>query len=521
MFACIHGSSLPETPSLADFAYSFSPLLEETAANTVVIDTAGCELIFGSAYELANEIVNSARNARDLGGLGCGVNVALAGNPEAAILAARFFDGITYIAPGEELTALGELPVERLRPESQLSPKSKVQSPKSKKSNSIEKTLDVGRWTLDEPEQTLDVGRWTMDDQRVQEIFETLRLWGVRTLRDFAELPTTGVAERLGQEGIRLQQLATGKTERHLKLRQPALVFENSIELEHALAELEPLSFIFARLLNQLCANLNAYALATNEITVQLKLEDQTLHERKLNLPYPMRDHKVFLKLLLLDTEIHPPGLPVVGVRIAFEPVKPREHQNGLFIPLSPHPEKLELILARLAKLVGAENSGSPELIDTHRPSAFRMKKFSLKEKERRRKRNPQSAIRNPQFEIRNPQSAVRNPQFEIRNSKFLLGFRVFRPPLRAMVDAGRGYPTRVTAWGANQSLHGKVVRLGGPWRTTGDWWRADSWARDEWDVAVENGSGKSEQTDSPLQILCRLYREIRSGEWFVEGTYD
>jgi len=48
-------------------------------------------------------------------------------------------------------------------------------------------------------------------------------------------------------------------------------VFENSLELEYPLSELEPLSFILARLLNQLCARLNAYALATNELHLSLE----------------------------------------------------------------------------------------------------------------------------------------------------------------------------------------------------------------------------------------------------------
>lgn len=471
MFACIHGQSLPVTPSLADFAYAFSPLVEETSIDTVVIDTEGCELLFGSAYELANEIVNCAQKGPRAGGLGCTVNVALAGNPEAAIQAAKFFEGITYIAPGEELSALGDLPIEALCPE--LSPKSKDQSPKEDRKRA----------------------------EAIQGIFATLRMWGVRTFRDFAALPTPGVAVRLGQEGVRLQQLAGGQTERHLKLRQPAPVFENSFELDHPIADLEPLSFIFARLLNQLCANLNAYALATNEITAQMKLTDHTTHERKLNLPYPMRDHKILLKLMLFDTEMNPPSAPLIGVTIACEPVKPRVLQNGLFVPLAPQPEKLELTLARLAKLVGAESIGSPEVLDTNRPGAFRIKKFTLKENPRYRRK-----------EI---------PKSEIRNSQSVQGFRVFRPPLRAIVEAGRGYPTQVTAWGANKSVHGKVVRLGGPWRTTGDWWRSDSWARDEWDVAIENRSRVDQTGTAPLQILCRIYRELNSNSWFVEGIYD
>jgi protein ImuB len=468
MFACIHSQNLPNTPSLADFAYAFSPLVEETSADTVVIDTEGCELLFGSAYELANEIVNCAQKASRAGGLGCKVNVALARNPDAAIQAARCLEGITYIAPGEELAALGDLPVEALCP-----------------------TLDVGYLTLDDRKRA----------EEIQGIFATLRMWGVRTFRDFAALPTTGVAVRLGQEGVRLQQLAGGQTERHLKLRQPAPVFENSFELEHPIAELEPLSFIFARLLNQLCANLNAYALATNEIRVQMKLTDHTIHERKLNLPYPLRDHKVLLKLVLFDTEMHPPAAPLIGVTIACESVKPRMLQNGLFVPLAPQPEKLELTLARLAKLVGAENLGSPEVLDTNRPGAFQIKKFSLKENLKPK--------------------GKKIPKPEIRNSQSVQGFRVFRPPLRAIVEAGRGYPTQVTAWGANKSVHGKVVRLGGPWRTTGDWWRSDSWARDEWDVAIENRSRVDQTGAAPLQILCRIYRELNSDSWFVEGIYD
>ncbi len=103
------------------------------------------------------------------------------------------------------------------------------------------------------------------------------------------------------------------------------------------------------------------------------------------------------------------------------------------------------------------------------------------------------------------------------------MAFRFFRPPLRALVQAAQGYPTQLSAWGANQSVHGKVVRLAGPWRTSGDWWRSDRWARDEWDVAIESRDNKSlgGYTNDSLQVLYRIYRELRSDSWFVEGIYD
>jgi protein ImuB len=377
----------------------------------------------------------------------------VAANPDAAIHAATHLQGITYVSPGEELTCLAEFPID-----------------------------------------ALDYSLIKLERKAVAEILETLRLWGVRSFAEFASLPITGVSERLGQAGIKLQQLAAGRTERHLHVKQPAPVFAYALELEHAITELEPLSFIFARLLHQLCAALNAYALATNEVHVRLQLENQTAHERKLSLPHPMRDHKVLLKLLLLDTEMHPPSAAVRSVSISCEPVKPRVLQNGLFVPLAPAPDKLELTLARLAKLVGEENIGSPAVLDTHRPDAFSVNRFTLVTKSEFRKRRKTAKRQSPIAR------------------QACLGFRIFRPPLRAVVQADQGWPMQVSAWGKQRSVYGKVVSVAGPWRTTGDWWRNDRWARDEWDVTLER---------SGQQTLYRIYRELKTENWFVEGNYD
>ena len=454
MFACVHAPNLSPALSLREFAYSFSPIIEEIRADTVAIDVDGCELLFGSAYELANEVAVRARQARTHGGLETTVNVAIAANPDAAIHAATRLKGITFVSTGDELTCLGEFPVDHL-----------------------------------------DYSLVNIEKKVAGDILETLKLWGIRTFADLASLPAAGVSERLGQEGIKLQQLAAGQTERQLRVKQPEPVFANSIELEHALSELEPLSFIFARLLHQICAALDAYALATNELSIAMKLTDQTTHERKLSLPHPMRDHKVFLKLLLLDTEMHPPQAAVRAISMSCEPVKPRVLQNGLFVPLAPAPDKLELTLARLAKLVGEENVGSPVLLDTHRPDAFSIKRFTLQTDSAVRKRRSKD----------NRQPAIGN--------RLVSGFRMFRPPLRAIVQADQGWPTQVSAWSKQRSVYGKVVDVAGPWRTTGDWWRDDRWARDEWDVTIESGSKTNAQ--------YRIYRDLNSRNWFVEGNYD
>ena len=509
MFACVYSPNLENYAALMNCAFAFSPLVEETAENTVVLDIEGCELLFGSPREIAKEI------ARQAAKLGLKANVATAQNPDAAIHAARCFSGVTVIAPGKEAKRLGDLPLE-----------------------------------------ALDATLARVESDRAAEILETLGLWGIHSFREFAALPEVGVSERLGPEGVRLQKLARGESERPLLLSKPAPGFEKSIELDDPIELLEPLSFILARLLNQLCANLQAHGLAVDELRFRLKLEDKTEHERAIRLPFPMRDSRVFLKLLLLDIESHPPQLAIVAVLIACEPAKPRSIQNGLFQPLAPEPEKLELTLARLARLVGESNVGSPELVDTHRPGAFRIKRFIVKresgrktprgrqgewetgrggegergrrgEREKGRKgegarelggASPSRPVSpSPTRPVSPSPTRPVSPSPLLPFSPSLLGFRVFRPPLRAEVEAPNGWPTRIKAQArAGRSIRGKVLRLAGPWRTSGDWWAEDGWARDEWDVAVAGSEASQEKG-----TLYRIYRDLRSDGWFVEGVYD
>src|SRR5207249_11213519 len=118
--------------------------------------------------------------------------------------------------------------------------------------------------------------------------------------------------------------------------------------------------------------DLESRALAAIEIRLRLKLENQTEHARALRLPVPMRDVKTLLKLLQLELSSHPPAAPIIAVSLHAEPAKPRPAQGGLYTPPAPQPEKLELTLARIAAIVGQDNVGSPELVDTHRPGSFR-----------------------------------------------------------------------------------------------------------------------------------------------------
>jgi len=484
MFACIHSRSVSgagASEALVELAFTFSPLVELTRGDTVVFDVAGQDLLFGKVLgvhadedlfsRLATTIAERARQVN------VKANICIAANPDTAIHAARLLSQTTIIQAGDELTHLGLLAIKQL-----------------------------------------DCSLAAVEQRQAEEIYETFALWGVRTFRDLAELPLAGVAERLGQDGVRLQQLAQGRTDRALNLVRPPIGFEQSLELEHPVSELEPLSFILSRLLNQLCANLNEHALAANELRLRLMsvpgalatgsrgdlqgkgLLDPVANapgtdtERTITLPVPMCNPKTLLRLLLFEIEREPPPAPIVAITINAEPVQPRAAQTGLFIPLAPEPEKLEITLARLAKLVGGENVGSPELLDTHRPDAFRVKRFSVTSA-RKKSRS--------------------NPPFAFGHSQSVMGFRIFRPPWLAQVHTSKGQPVHVDARAKlSRKLSGQIVRAAGPWRGSNDWWRAEVWARDEWDVAVFDAQQGGE-------VLCRIYRDLTNEQWFVAGVYD
>jgi protein ImuB len=497
MFACVHAvNGVCDPGSLAELAYGFSPKVERSADDAVVLDITGSGLLFGPPSSTARSI------ARRAGDAGLTVNIAVAHNPDAAILAAKNIKGITIIPRGKELKYLGDLPVRALLEDAIIG-----RSPLRARESIHGQAKPSGKGGAGESAYERVIDAQQEEFQRLADIVDTLELWGVFTLHDFARLPESGVAERLGAEGARLQRLARGESDRQLLLIRDDPDFKKAIELDDPIELLEPLSFIFAHLINQLCADLKAQALAANELRLRLRLEDRTETERLLRLPFPMRDQKTFLRLLLLDLESHPPRASIVAVSLICEPARPQVIQNGLFHPLAPEPEKLELTIARIAKLVGSNNIGSPEILDAHRPDAFRIKHFNAFKKFSREWRL-QAKTRGRLSDLK---SKARKPEF-------VLGFRVFRPPLLARVEAPSGWPARINAQSRapGRSIRGNVVRAAGPWRSSGDWWMADGWARDEWDVAIASSEALPDK-----QVLCRIYHDLRNDSWFVEGTYD
>lgn len=442
--------------ALFDCAYTVSPRIEQARNahetdffDSVVLDLSGCEKLFGPPEKIANHLKKMASE------VGLESNIAIAGNPQVAATAASGFSGITLIPSGSEAAYIG--------------------------------ALRLTSFPLP------------------MELRETLGRWGIHTCAEFAALPEIAVIERTGQEGRRWQQLCRGGDPAPLIPREPRAQFEEKMDLDFPIDLLEPLLFVLNRLLEQLCIRLRMHVLATTELKVTLTLQRENLsrqepllHIRNLRLPVPVSESKFLFKLLQLDLQAHPPSSPVIALSLSAIPTRPRTRQLGLFLPMAPEPEALEITLARIQSVVGEGRVGSPALVDSHRPCAFRQDHFLLPD-------------------------ASPNDFSTQRFSRTAL--RIFRPPLPAIVQVQEERPRSIRF----ENSQRPILACAGPSRTSGEWWSETPWGRDEWDMLVpfsrtepqpespfRDASGKEERT-----ALYRIYRDLHSNHWFVEGIYD
>ena len=424
LYAALHGTAID---ALTAIAHDFSPRIERHGAADVVLDVSGLGRLLGDAQTIGAELVRAGAD-----------RVAVAGSQTAARLLARARPGLT-VADVDAAGALGSLPLAVL--------------------------------------QSLDGS-----DPKP---FEVLQRWGLKTLGELAALPAGDLSARLGQRGVTLQRLARGIDPRPLVPDPGVPRFIESMALEWPIEALEPLSFVFARLLDPLSAALARADRAAAAVRLDLRLTDRTMHTRLLQLPAAMRDARVLRTLLLLDLESHLPPAAVDVVTIEADPAPARIVQYSLLERALPSAETLATLNARLSALVGADRCGTAVLLDTYRPDGFAMAPLTSAEPRRRT-----TADAGP------PQGS---PEPVLRR---------FRPPVAVRVTIAHGRPVRV-AIDRQGMPGGAIVQAAGPWRTSGEWWQRTAWDRDEWDVVFAGGAA------------CRLYRDRRDGIWFLEGTFD
>jgi protein ImuB len=421
-------------PVLLEIALRHSPSAEDGGPDIVYLDLGGLERLWGGEREIAERLRRAARDR------GAAARIGIAGSRAGARFAARAGSDITIVPPGRDARWLGPAPLA---------------------------LLDLG------PEMSARLGRW-----------------GIRTLGELADLPSRGLAERLGGEGSRLQRLARGEDATPLRLWTPSPVFEESADCPWGVETLEPLGDLLADLADMLCARLRRYELSADAFEWTCRLADRTVHEGDCAPAAPLADSAAAAALLRASLEARPPRAAVETVTLRARPVRVESIQPRFDEPPRPNPRLLTATLARLSALVGARGVGSPVILDTHRPDAVQMTPFILSPSPFRG--------REPQFEPKG--EAMRRG---LNRQGAILAMRRMRPPRPVDVALHAGTPAHLRAAG----LAGRIIAGAGPWRVSGEWWTEAPFVQDEWDVELHDGT------------LCRLARDGRG--WRLEAIYD
>jgi protein ImuB len=456
--------------ALLDAALAVSPRVEDAGPGVVHVDTSGLDRLIGDATAVGRRLVREAR------AVGFTATVGLAESRAAARVAARLGRAITVVEAGREREALAGASLTLLEPDAATA--------------------------------------------------ATLARWGVRTLGELAALPRDGLAARLGPRGLRLHDLARGLDHEPFQPYTPPPFYQEAQGVDWEIETLDALAAVLGPVLERLAARLTAGHLAADVLDVALRLVSGEQHHRRVALAHPLADPRAMLTLVRLDLEAHPPAAAVVAVAITAHPVRVVPGQGGLWQPSLPAIRELAAVLTRLASLVGPSAVGTPVVVDSHRPDPVAVARFE-----------PGAVVGSAGAGGRGPgaprgadglksdcEAAARPrvlhaplaprdapgprppaPAEPTTAPQQTLALRRLRPPRAIDVEWGGESPLAVR-WNGTRY---RVMTAAGPWRLSGDWWDVDGWARDEWDVALADGT------------LCRIALDLRSGAWSLDGVYD
>ena len=421
--------------ALLECAGAFSPRVEDQSSDsyfTCVIDIAGTETLFGSPDALGESLLKKTKV------LGIQASIAISSNFHAARCLARGHSGkdIRVVPRSMECSALAPLPLT---------------------------VLELS------PEHT-----------------ETFSMWGITTLGALGNLAETELIARLGQAGKELRLLARGESLHLFTALEASFALEEHMELDSPVELLDSLLFIMGVMLDQMIVRAQSRILALASVTLHLGLDGGKEHSRTVRPALPNTDRKLWLKLIHLDLQAHPPQAAILSLRLSAEAGSTSKVQLGLFSPQVPEPMRLDVTLARIRSIVGEGCVGQAVLKDTHRPDAFRVDAFRIEP-----------------FVVPSTTASDRNVGTK------RLAMRQLRPPEIVMVKVHDRQPDSFVF----REKRYTVERAYGPWASAGDWWNPTLWSLEQWDlVARAHDSGS---------LCCCLSRDLTHDRWQIEALYD
>jgi len=275
---------------LALWALRYAPLVASDPPDGLVINTTGAEHLHGGEHLMLEQLVARLNES------GIAARAAIAGSWGAAHACARHLARPTYVAPpGKDVAIVRDLPITALR----LSPP----------------------------------------------IVDGLHTLGFERVADLEDTPHAPLTQRFGPELVRRLNQAMGRASEVFEpVRSPELV-EVRRPFGEPIGAPETISRYIAKLVDQLCADLEVRGLGARRLDLLFHRVDNRLEVIRVGTAAPVRDPRRLTRLLTDRLETVDPGfgieLMVLTATLA-EPLQDRQVLSSLVEP--PEPDISDLI---------------------------------------------------------------------------------------------------------------------------------------------------------------------------------
>lgn len=200
--------------------------------------------------------------------------------------------------------------------------------------------------------------------------------FGLRRIGQVAELPSSALVARFGEEGARIGARARGEETDPFRPRRAPERLLLALPIEPAVAELEAVRFVLRRLAGALGESLAARGLAATQGRLRLELDlafaragtpSELVVEGRF--PEPTSDPEAIERLLLARLERVPPPAPVARLELELSGASPATGQQlPLFVPQALRGARLAWQLARLALTYGEDRVRRVIITDPEAP---------------------------------------------------------------------------------------------------------------------------------------------------------
>ena len=306
---------------LAEQLLRISPSVETLPPNTLVAEIGRVRL----PHENSNDITGRERALLErarirLQQLGHQASIVIADDPKTAHAIARWEQTTKIIAPGESHKSLSILPIESLS--------------------------------------------LTHDETRF------LHSLGVRRVSEFAQLPASSIASRMGKSGLSAHTLARGRSQAQpISNETNDDVLSLSQEFPDPVIRLDALLFVLNALTIDICAHLISRSMAASKLSLHFDMENgrQTIGIR---LGMPTRSPDRILRQLRYRLSRISLAAPIMVVTLEIDESTSFDGQQTDLINRDRRSETIADVTARLQDSLGKQRVSTPVIQHRHRPEA-------------------------------------------------------------------------------------------------------------------------------------------------------